>query len=204
MTSRYGIVLSLVLASTGCVNISEDRAKLAEAKVCCNKFAELPYAKLALPEMRSVKLDAASPAYIFDSGKSYFAAFEMPPWTTPYEVSIEAISIGGAFLPKVKILDSQFKIVRTLDAKYPYVSAGNIEFFVNRENESERYMIIHSSAVEGGTPGMIVNPTIVPIGTAVIQLGATERRVTVPYSPTGTIHLKVKPYAPRGVGQKAE
>lgn len=188
--------LTLLLSLSACVNLAEQRNQLAAAPVCCVGYAEMPYAKLALPEIRSVKFDEKTPAYAFESGKSFFGAFELPVWTGPYEVKIQTAAAAGVLAPRVKLLNSQFKPVRTLSA-----DTQTVEFFVNRENEAERYMIIHAdSARDGGKPEIHVDPIYVPLGGGII-LGANERRVSVPYTPMGHVQVVLKPYAPREVGR---
>lgn len=187
--------LTLLLSASACVNLAEQRNQLIAAPVCCQSYAAMPYAKLALPDSRSVKFDATSLAYAFESGKSFFSAFELPAWTGPYEVKIQTAGVAGVLAPRIKILDTEFKPVRTFNA-----NTEMVEFFVNRENRAERYMIIHNdSAQVGSKPEIRVNPIYLPLGGAII--GATEHRVNLPYAPMGQVRVILKPYAPKEVGQ---
>lgn len=205
--ARLGVGVALLLPLSACVTLSEQRAQLAAAPVCCGSYALMPYLKVGIPETRTVKFDSSSPAYIFESGKSFFIAFELPVWTFPYEVEIRTkhTSAAGIFRPRIKLIGSDFQTLRTFGPEDRFGrNPETIEFFVNQENQAERYMIVYSdSAGAGGKEGLHVAPIIIPVGPVILNMGATEHRVTVPYSPMGEVSLSLKPYAPRGVGAKS-
>lgn len=206
LLARLGVGVALLLPLSACVSLSEQRTQLAAAPVCCDSYAVIPYLKLSIPEIRTVKFDSSSPAYVFESGKSFFTAFELPVWAIPYEVEIRTkhSSATGIFRPRIKLIGSDFQTLRTLEAKDRFGgSSETIEFFVNQENQGERYMIVYSDSTgTGGKESIHVAPIIIPVGPVMLNMGATEHRVTVPYSPMGEVRLSLKPYAPREMGAK--
>jgi hypothetical protein len=197
------LLAAAALVVTGCASVQSQQAKLDTARSCCSGFTEMSYARLALPELRSIAFNESSPAFAFATGKSYFAALELPDWTGPYEVLLESNSggaRGGMFKPSVMTLDRDFQPLRewNTQARRGTSEFARVEFFVNEANKDERYLIIYSeSAGKGGMPALVATPIVTSIGLATIQLGATESRITVPYAPMGNVTLSVKPYIPR-------
>lgn len=197
------LLAASALAVTGCASVQSQQAKLDAAPSCCSGFTDMSYARLALPELRSIAFNESSPAFAFATGKSYFAALELPDWTGPYEVLLEATpggTRGGVFKPSVITLDRDFRPLRewNTQARRGTGELARVEFFVNEANQDERYMIIYSEAGgKGGMPSLVATPINATVGYATLLLGATERRITVPYAPMGHVTLSLKPYIPR-------
>lgn len=61
-----------------------------EAKVCCESLSEIPFEELSPGDSKSFDLNEESPAFAFDTGKSYFKAFRLPPLTAPYRKLLSA------------------------------------------------------------------------------------------------------------------
>jgi len=106
---------------------------LAQAPACCNALATLPYAPLDRAGTQSLTIGPASPAYPFDSGKSFFAAYRIAELKRPAEVvvasqrSAEPGSVLQqwpdfrmlAFEPSLLVLDDQFRVRRRIPAAPP-------------------------------------------------------------------------------------
>jgi len=56
---------------------------LAQAKPCCASLAELPFRPIEREGLIKLEIGSDSPAFVFDSGKSFFAAFRLPDWPRP-------------------------------------------------------------------------------------------------------------------------
>ena len=52
--------------------------KLRTTKPCCNSYSEIEYSELSLNRNVLFLINSDSPAYKFETGKSYFAAFRLP------------------------------------------------------------------------------------------------------------------------------
>jgi hypothetical protein len=76
--------------------------RLAQAKICCSSYREMPFVKLALGQESAGALTAESPVYAFGEGRSFFAAFELPANVKRLEVKTYprkyALQPGGARL----------------------------------------------------------------------------------------------------------
>nr|WP_242533425.1 MalM family protein [Niveibacterium umoris] len=108
-------------------------AALAKAPDCCASLAALPYATLAEAGTRSLTISPSSPAYAFDSGKSFFAAYRIAELKRPAEIVVasqRSAEPGStlqlwpdfrmlAFEPTLLVLDAQFRIRRRITADPP-------------------------------------------------------------------------------------
>jgi hypothetical protein len=64
------------------------------APVCCASLTELPVEPLKLGDKKSFDLGGGSPAYRFETGKSYFRAFALPQGPYPYRVTVSSYLVG--------------------------------------------------------------------------------------------------------------
>jgi maltose operon protein len=94
----------------------EDLERLRSAPVCCRTFAQFPFEPLDLRKGGKVtfRIDHASPAFNFESGKSYFKAFSLPPVKHHYEVTVQ--SYLPRFANAALTLDANFRIASTQSA----------------------------------------------------------------------------------------
>lgn len=99
---------------------AETLERLAQAKPCCDSLAQLPYRALDREGEFSLDIDHQSPAFQFDAGKSYFAAFRLPEWPRPLEIRITSQALAPlavrvidsnrpVFSPALLILDARFR-----------------------------------------------------------------------------------------------
>jgi hypothetical protein len=109
----------------------EDR--LARAPLCCDSLATLPYRDLPVAGAPlRVRIDQDSPAFAFDGGRSYFAAFRLPVADRPLVIQVSSLPMRSAglgaltglgaplvFRPAVFLVDDAFRVRRVLLADGP-------------------------------------------------------------------------------------
>ncbi len=185
-----------------------------EAPACCKGYSEFNYEKLIIPDSKVFWLNEESKAFIFDTGKSYFKAFELPVYSSPYSISIRSYKIGQTaksfyiFSPAVMFLDERFNVTRFLDKNvfqyhrislFDFDSAGNAfalegEISVVQENARERYMVILTTdgvlAKETSEAQQAYVPIIIPGFVSVMPTGRSYA-VSIPHSPAGKIKIVV-------------
>ncbi|MCX7794363.1 MAG: MalM family protein [Thermodesulfovibrionales bacterium] len=80
---------------------------------------QFKYELLNVEDSRSFKLNEKCEAFLFDTGKSYFKAFEVPRTGYPYYLLIKSYMLGDhirnahIFIPYVLTLDEKYHIVRS-------------------------------------------------------------------------------------------
>lgn len=84
--------------------------QLQAAPLCCASFRELPTEKLKLGEERAFALTPSSPVHEFPHGRSFFAAYELPPGTRTLLVKTMPVNmlfnpVGHVLVPAVIFLD---------------------------------------------------------------------------------------------------
>lgn len=138
---RIASLLCLALLQAGCADVEVKRPPggfwspevirhvpaaamdaLARAKSCCASLAELPYRRLEREGSIALEIGPDSPAFDFDTGKSFFAAYRLPDWPHPLEIRLTSradvplLSLMDAnrpvFSPALLILDARFRVKR--------------------------------------------------------------------------------------------
>jgi hypothetical protein len=107
--------------------------RLAQTPDCCASLAELPYRDLPVARKGTLlHLDESAPAFAFEGGKSYFAAFRLPAEGRPLILGVTSFYRGGLpgrflleldmspllFRPAVLVLDDRFRVRRTIAADW--------------------------------------------------------------------------------------
>ena len=96
---------------------------LARAKPCCASLSELPYRSFEHEGSITLDIGPNSPAFAFDSGKSFFAAFRLPDWPRPLVLHLRSAvpsliqafdPVRPIFSPAVLVLDAQFRVHRVM------------------------------------------------------------------------------------------
>ena len=100
-------------------------------------------------------IDETTPAYEFESGKSYFLAYRLPETRAAFSVEIlSPLAAGGsyAFHPEVLLLDEKYVVVRRVDPRTfnfsgiqfagPSHIGGTIAFPASGSPRSEKYMLV--------------------------------------------------------------
>jgi hypothetical protein len=187
-----------------------------EASPCCASLAELPVEPLQLGDTKSFDLADNSPAFRFETGKSYFRAFTLPQGPYPYRVTVRSYLVGGylksayLFYPQLLTLDANRKVVRAtgpgtfsleqaglLEAMQEaeglrYLLAGGVTF--TEGSHDERYLIILT------TDELLQGRTSVPTGGELFLPGydgpvTAKREVLVPHAPSGRVTVALAPLA---------
>ncbi|MGH8751025.1 MAG: hypothetical protein ACREUV_04900, partial [Burkholderiales bacterium] len=88
------ILTLLWLVSCATVNpLDGVRHQLDGAPACCTSYAQFKFEPLSLVGSESATLGNTSPAYNFDSGKSYFKAYRLPESRRPYSITVRSIVV---------------------------------------------------------------------------------------------------------------
>jgi hypothetical protein len=215
--SRQSILLiCLTFVLSGCaVPYSKVISQYQDAPICCTSMQEFEFEGIQIGDSRDFDLNENSPAYQFDTGKSYFKAFELPEWSSPYHLSIRSYMLGDhidsayIFYPQILTLNDNYEVVRSTDPRVfqfkkagftetakqtwglMYKLEGRISF--TEENKPERYLIILTTdellKAKTSTSTWRTVPIIFPGIVGVIPIGKYE--VSVPHSPVGRISISL-------------
>ncbi len=133
----------------------EVEAAYRAAPSCCASPAQFTYAPLSLGQTMTTAIDGATPAYEFESGKSYFRAYRLPETRAAFSVEIlSPLAAGGsyAFHPEVLLLDERHVVVRRVDPRTfsfsgiqfagPGHIGGTIAFPASGAARTEKYMLV--------------------------------------------------------------
>lgn len=98
---------------------------LDAAPPCCATLAELPYQPLAAQGPFTLALTPQSPAFEFDSGKSFFAAYSLAGLPVPFTLEIASLIPDAdhprgpqpLIAPSVLILDTGHRVIARLDSE---------------------------------------------------------------------------------------
>jgi hypothetical protein len=165
-------------------------------------------------ESLTFELGSNSPAFTFETGKSYFRAFALPETTQNLEVTVDSYLVGGdlkyayLFAPRIITLDKNYNMIRTSNLESFTVEraglvealqraegleqklSGNIIFDEN--NRSERFLILHT------TDTLLKERTSVPVSgeNSILTIGVAnmaKEMFLIPHAPAGKITLTLKP-----------
>lgn len=190
-------------------------ARFREAPVCCRSVADFPYEDLRRGEPKSFDLNDKSPAFGFDSGKSYFKAFRLPPYAIPYRIVLRSYMLGDSvdsayiFCPQVIFLDGKFATVRSTDYRILrltkagfFETAGETwglmwklegEIEIAGANRDEKYMVILTTDTLLAAKTSISTWRTVPIilPGLVTAIPTHKEEVLVPHAPVGRISISI-------------
>ena len=217
--SRIARPVRAILIGGACVSglsacitpVAERLAMLERTAVCCESLREFKYAPLSTSEEKEVTFGEDSPAFVFETGKSFFAAYRLPAWTAPYQIRAEGqaatVVKAGLFSPSALMLDGDFKITRQFNIAQDIGNARPtiVHIFVNEANKDEQYLVLFTARLSSeGVNTLMTKQMTMMIGAAPVVIGATESRVSLRHSPTGVLQLKVSPYQPIRAGQASK
>lgn len=213
LLKRFALVSAgLILLASCAAPYKKVMARFEESPLCCRGFEEFRYEPLSLPDEKSFRIDEESGAFAFETGKSYFRAFELPPFTAPYSITVKSYLLGDSiknayiFRPAVMFLDSRHEMTRLLEtgafayAKPSLFETSGLrmmytgEIPVSAENAGDRYMIILTTdrlrAETAIHTSRIFIPFIFPGIVGVLPTGAKETNY-VPHAPVGKLRIIV-------------
>ena len=165
------ILLSLliVISVFGCAPIHDSYywnviSKYEAEPICCASISEFVFEKVQIGDSKNFDLvEGKSPAYQFETGKSYFKPFLLPQKHYPYKVRISSYQVGDSyrpyvFFPYILTLDENFRVTRSTDPQtFRFKTSGMIERIKNphalkyklegeicftEENSAEMYLIV--------------------------------------------------------------
>jgi hypothetical protein len=146
MARRLALSLSLLLAAAGSF-----AATPQPAPGCASSRSELKavnVTELVLKHKGELDLKSQAGCLKLENGMELPAfLLELPPFEFPYAIRMEAPMGGGTYLlPRIDILDAEFKSVRTFPAAR-FKRRGiemSLEVFINPSNAPERYVLIYA------------------------------------------------------------
>lgn len=191
--------------------------KYQDAPICCNSMSQFKFEAIKVGDSKSSKLTEESAAFSFDTGKSYFKAFEIPQTGYPYHFLIKSYMLGDhiksayIFVPYVLTLDEKYQIVQStlpsnmLLRKSGFTETmketgglgrkleGYIQFTMN--NKNERYIVLLTTKSLLKEKLFQTYRTFVPIVLPglVTLLPGSEDSAFIPSSPIGHLNVSLVP-----------
>jgi maltose operon protein len=213
-TCNY-LILSLIFFIASCAATHQQAVQsLRDAKVCCQSMAGFQYEPLPEGKRVDFQLDASSPAFRFESGKSFFKAFSLPKKQVPYYVRIRSFGLGETikaahiFYPQLALLDEHYRVVAKNDPGAVFVkkagmtetasvswTALGIKFddALQVDNPDARYVVVYTTdeMLEAVSPYSTVQivPVIIPGIVTAVPIG--KEAVLIPHSPHGILSIEV-------------
>ncbi|MBE4618136.1 MalM family protein [Vibrio navarrensis] len=161
-------VLALSVAGLmGCTSSNEPNSyvDVNQTDVCCESLSGAPWAALELNEDLNFGLDASSPVWQFDTGKSYFAAFQFADRSGNVDVRIRSVMQEGRVLkPAVQLLDTSFNVVRTISSDQfktlfsDALSRNRFEIELSVNAKQTPYLVIYSETNALGEKVTVPHP----------------------------------------------
>lgn len=176
------------------------------APICCSSISQFTFAPLALPGSVEAKLDSASPAFAFDTGKSHFLAYRLPEAAEAYDIEVisyfHPMKRTYIFQPVLVVLDGDFKAMRSVGAEAfrysgeqwwgsQYIS-GRISFPPSAGPRREKYLLVLTTEALLGTGLSVRGSRDIAAGGIILTGYVPEVLRYGPVSP-GSISLKVIP-----------
>ena len=214
MLRMIPLCLILLITTTCAVHYKKAVDSLRESKECCRSMAEFKYEPIPEGEGINYKIDESSPAFVFQSGKSFFKALTLPKKDSPYYIHVKSFGLGEQirdahiFYPQLALLDEKFNILKQSDpADSSLKKAGVAEtasiswtalpvkfegsFFIDSPNA--RYIVIFTTEklLNSSSPFLTTRtvPMVLPGATGAIPLG--NETVYIPHSPFGILHIRI-------------
>jgi maltose operon protein len=197
------LALVLGLSVVGCASNSGveptvSASLMDKESVCCVSKKDFAWISLEKTENVGFSIDETSPVWSFQTGKSFFNAFEFSPRSGKVKVTLSSKMLKNqVFAPTVQLLDKDYQVSKTIplaDFKVHYSDMFNAnrywyEFEVDAQDLP--YMVVYTD------PSLIGSTITVPHPARVRADESGEPRpiVTDPkftYSYTGELHLEVQ------------
>ena len=176
---------------------------LSATSECCRDLTALPYKALAVGNDQVVPIEASSPVYRFEEGKSYLVAYRLPVNSGDLRITVEGIIDHTLFNPIAMMLDSRHQVTRKLGPetfKYEparFMDGDRMEavFTVDRSQvgnpNNENYLLIYTDESKLGETTTAMSQTkLMAKSMSVVDYGATDP--VIPHSPWGVIRLSVE------------
>lgn len=204
-------LLFFILLLSGCAApYTIGLQQLQDKDPCCESIAELGFEKLRLGQSLGIEMGGPSKAFNFDTGKSFFASYELPYYEDSYSIVIRSFMIGDQidkayiFFPHAVTLDEEFNVVRQIGKEsfrlgktfmgeswgLPYKLEARIEFDKDR---GERYVMVMTTEemllMKSSIETMRLVPLVMPGLVTAMPFGRKD--VVVPHAPVGRLRVTV-------------
>src|SRR3990172_9604712 len=215
------IIIVILVTASGCSGrYSKVMTHYKEARICCQSLRDIPYEDLNSGDSKILDLNEKSPAFQFDTGKSFFKAYSLPPYTSPYMIRVQSYMYGDyfdfahIFVPRLIFLNEKYEIVRATDPwnfrlkkadhfetwGLRYKIVGDID--VSEENRNEKFFIVITTEelLQGKTLVSALMTVPIPLAGVMLPIPVGEKEVLVPNSPVGRIKIALVASSPRNNG----
>ncbi len=209
------LLLPVMLFIASCAATYEQALKsLRDAKECCRSMAEFPYEPLPEGKPVNVTLDASSPAFNFETGKSYFKAFSLPKKQVPYYVRIKSFGLGETiqsahiFYPQLALLDEHYNVLAKNDPGAVFVAKAGVaetaavswtalsikfEDSLLVDRPDARFVVIYTTndmlITVSPYSSVRIAPVMLPGLVTAVPIGTDT--IYIPHSPHGILSIEV-------------
>ncbi len=173
--------------------------RLQFAKTKHKDLSEFKYIEMNQGSLtaKTRRMDISQDSYIFDSGKSYYIAFELPEFKRPYDIKTYTYINPGKtpnpfFYPKILLLDRKFAPIRLVDTNtrmVPYeflILSGSVH--INNSREKYAILLTTDEVMRSSTTTLSkVNTGYVMSGGMVFPSGFEYIRAIREHSPEGKV-----------------
>ncbi len=209
------LVLPMMLYIASCaVTYQQAVDSLREAKECCQSMAGFQYEPLLEGKRVDFTLDASSPAFRFETGKSYFKAFSLPKRQIPYYVHIKSFALGETiktahiFYPQLAVLDEHYAVVARNNPETVFVTKAGVtetasvswtalgikfEDALRVNHPDARSVVIYTTdeILKTVSPYSTVRIAPVILPGLVTALPYGKEMVLIPHSPYGILSIEI-------------
>lgn len=152
------LLLSLSLFLTACVTtIADQNNALNQKNLCCSSISEIDYQMLGSTKTALFELnEKGAPVYDFGSGKTYFAALEIPSELQNSNIRVKShfngMFIGQYMQPHLMFLDGDFNTLGqgTMDLTFydaSFGESGDAHLLGGKRTpENTKYVIVYTRA----------------------------------------------------------
>jgi maltose operon protein len=164
-------------------------------------YEQFNFVPLNVGDSESLTINRSSPAFLFETGKSYFKAFRLPAAGKSYSIIVgsyfaEQVTRSGTsfvFSPVVMFLDADYRVTRKVDKGFAaVVEAGNsmnnakleARITMSPRAADERYMVVYTTTA-------LLNQTTTLRVYKYARWGTIEDNYPVPNAPTGELNVSL-------------
>lgn len=197
-------------ASSNNVDLEQATFQLDSALLCCESMSQFPWVLLKTEEDLKFNLDESSPVWDFESGKSYFSAFEFSERSGSVEILLRSNMLDEKVVePKVALYNSKFEVVKILEEKdfnikfSDALARNRYELAFKVDSVATPYMVLYADTKDFGEKVTVPHPA---------RLRAEEGGEPAPMvadpiyykSPTGSFALELETLTLSGYKQKGK
>lgn len=209
------VALALVLVQLAAV-ADEIQSAYELATPCCESLSELRYEQLPVDRPALFEIDAKSQMFVFDTGRSFVLAVELPEREPPYTVQVRSYAVGDViqrsrlFYPAALLLDADHRVLEFREpADLPVVKTSfgdarrenhwglplRLEWDVLIDRPGTKYLVIHPTESRLASRSFTTTRRAVPVilPGLVTALPGKKEEVGIAHSPFGRLALQVMP-----------